>query len=197
MTPDRLDLIRDTIGELPATRRDRYVAVYELARPDAGLIAYDEALAAYFEGLIGSEIDKKRARSSANWLLNDVIGLQRSRSLPGEEFPVSADQVRELIDLVESGEMTGRAAKELLPQLTFGESVRDAAGRLSLLSMDDQDAVRTAARTAIEAFPAAVEDYRRGKTAAIGRLIGETIRNTGGRAKPDEVRAILVEELAR
>src|SRR4029078_9855937 len=90
MTPDRLDLIRDTIGELPATRRDRYVAVYELARPDAGLIAYDEPLAAYFEGLIGSEIDKKRARSSANWLLNDVIGLQRSRSLAREEFPVSA-----------------------------------------------------------------------------------------------------------
>ena len=139
----------------------------------------------------------KRARSSANWLLNDVIGLQRARSLPGEEFPVSADQVRELIDLVESGEMTGRAAKELLPQLALGESVRDAAGRLSLLSMDDQDAIRMAARTAIEAFPAAVEDYRRGKTAAIGRLIGETIRNTGGRAKPDDVRAILVEELAR
>jgi len=197
MTPDRLDLIRDTIGELPAARRDRYVAVYEISRADAGQIAYDEALAAYFEGLIGSDADKKRARSSANWLLNDVIGLQRARSLPGEEFPVSADQVRELIDLVESGEMTGRAAKELLPQLALGESVRDAAGRLSLLSMDDQDAIRMAARTAIEAFPAAVEDYRRGKTAAIGRLIGETIRNTGGRAKPDDVRAILVEELAR
>ena len=73
----------------------------------------------------------------------------------------------------------------------------EAAARLALLSLDDQDAVRAAAKSAIESFPAAVEDYRRGKTAAIGRLIGETIKNTGGRAKPDEVRAILIEELSR
>jgi aspartyl-tRNA(Asn)/glutamyl-tRNA(Gln) amidotransferase subunit B len=151
----------------------------------------------YLEGVLGPDADSKRARTSANWVLNDVLGLQRSRSMPGEDFPVSADQVRELIDLVESGEMTGRAAKELLPQLAFGEPVRDAAYRLSLLTLDDQDAVRSAARAAIEAFPAAVEDYRRGKTAAIGRLIGETIKNTGGRAKPDDVRAILTEELSR
>ena len=197
MTPDRLDLIRDTIGELPVARRDRYVAAYDIARADAGLIAYDEALANYFEGVLGPVADSKRARTSANWILNDVLGLQRSRSMPGEDFPVSADQVRELIDLVESGEITGRAAKELLPQLAFGEPVRDAANRLSLLSLNDQDAVRSAARAAIASFPAAVEDYRRGKTAAIGRLIGETIKNTGGRAKPDDVRAILTEELSR
>ena len=42
--------------------------------------------------------------------------------------------------------------------------------------MDDQDAIRCSGKDAIEAFPAAVADYRRGKTAAIGRLIGETIK---------------------
>jgi aspartyl-tRNA(Asn)/glutamyl-tRNA(Gln) amidotransferase subunit B len=128
-------------------------------------------------------------------VLNDVLGIQRARSMPADQFPVSAQQVRDLIDLVDNGEMSGRAAKELLPQLEMGEPVRDAAARLSLLSLDDTDAIRGAARAAIEAFPAAVEDYRRGKTAAIGRLIGETIRNTGGRANPDAVRAVLVEEL--
>jgi len=48
----------------------------------------------------------------------------------------------------------------------------------------------------MEAFPAAVRDYRGGKTAAIGRLIGETIRRTGGRANPDQVRRVLEEELS-
>jgi aspartyl-tRNA(Asn)/glutamyl-tRNA(Gln) amidotransferase subunit B len=196
MTPERLEIIRETIGELPVARRDRYMATYGLSRSDAGLLAYDEALANYFECSIGLNADVTRARTSANWVLNDVLGLQRSRALSSEQFPVSAEQVRELIDLVAAGEITGRAAKELLPQLALGEPVRDAASRLSLLSLDDQDAIRTAARTAIGAFPAAVEDYRRGKTAAIGRLIGETIRNTGGRAKPDDVRAILIEELS-
>jgi aspartyl-tRNA(Asn)/glutamyl-tRNA(Gln) amidotransferase subunit B len=47
----------------------------------------------------------------------------------------------------------------------------------------------------MEAFPAAVQDFRGGKRAAIGRLIGETIRRTGGRASPDQVRRVLEEEL--
>jgi Asp-tRNA(Asn)/Glu-tRNA(Gln) amidotransferase B subunit len=49
----------------------------------------------------------------------------------------------------------------------------------------------------MEAFPAAVRDFRGGKRAAIGRLIGETIRRTGGRASPDQVRRVLEEELSR
>ena len=48
-----------------------------------------------------------------------------------------------------------------------------------------------AARATLEAFPAAVADYQGGKKAAIGRLIGETIKRTGGRANPDQVRRIL------
>jgi aspartyl-tRNA(Asn)/glutamyl-tRNA(Gln) amidotransferase subunit B len=70
-----------------------------------------------------------------------------------------------------------------------------AAARLNLLVLDDDDAVRSAAREIIAAFPAAVNDFRGGKTAAIGRLIGETIRRTGGRASPDLVRRVLEEEL--
>jgi aspartyl-tRNA(Asn)/glutamyl-tRNA(Gln) amidotransferase subunit B len=72
-----------------------------------------------------------------------------------------------------------------------------AAGRLNLLVLGEDDAVRTAALETIDAFPAAADDYLGGKKAAIGRLIGETIRRTGGRANPDQVRQILEEELAK
>jgi aspartyl-tRNA(Asn)/glutamyl-tRNA(Gln) amidotransferase subunit B len=195
MTDARLAEIRAKIGELPVTRRDRYVAQYALALADAALIAHDESLAAWFDAAVGDRGDTKRAKTVANWLVNDVLGLQRSRALPAGSFPLSPGQVSDLIDLVDSSEITGRAAKELLPHLAYGEQVREAAVRLSLLSLDDAEAVRAAARTAISAFPAAVEDFRRGKTAAIGRLIGETIRITGGRANPDAVRAVLIEEL--
>jgi aspartyl-tRNA(Asn)/glutamyl-tRNA(Gln) amidotransferase subunit B len=55
--------------------------------------------------------------------------------------------------------------------------------------------VRDAATAAIEANPEVVADYRGGKKAAIGRLIGETMKRTGGRAKPDAVRSALMEIL--
>jgi aspartyl-tRNA(Asn)/glutamyl-tRNA(Gln) amidotransferase subunit B len=93
--------------------------------------------------------------------------------------------------------LTARAAKELLPQIAPGELPRVAAARLDLLVLDEEEVVRDAARETLAAFPAAAADYRGGKQAAIGRLIGETIRRTGGRASPDHVRRILEEELAR
>jgi aspartyl-tRNA(Asn)/glutamyl-tRNA(Gln) amidotransferase subunit B len=66
---------------------------------------------------------------------------------------------------------------------------------LNLLAMDDNDAVKQAAQAALDANPAAVADFRGGKQAAIGRLIGDTMKRTGGRAKPDDVRAALIELL--
>jgi aspartyl-tRNA(Asn)/glutamyl-tRNA(Gln) amidotransferase subunit B len=105
--------------------------------------------------------------------------------------------LRDLVDLVGSGAVTARAAKELLPEIGEGELPRDAAARMNLLALEDEDEVRQAAIDTIAAFPAAAADFRSGKQAAIGRLIGETIKRTGGRAKPDQVRAVLVEELGR
>jgi aspartyl-tRNA(Asn)/glutamyl-tRNA(Gln) amidotransferase subunit B len=132
---------------------------------------------------------------AANWIVNDLMGLQRARGLPPEQLPLSASQLNELLDALAAGALTARAVKELLPQIAEGESVLAAAGRLNLLVLDEEDAVRTAAREAMDAFPAAVADYQGGKSAAIGRLIGETIRRTGGRASPDQVRRVLEDEL--
>jgi Asp-tRNA(Asn)/Glu-tRNA(Gln) amidotransferase B subunit len=104
--------------------------------------------------------------------------------------------LQDLLDAVDVGKLTGRAAKELLPQIGEGEAVLSAAANLNLLVLDEEGAIRGAVLATMEAFPAAVDDFRSGKTAAIGRLIGETIRRTGGRASPDQVRRVLEEELS-
>ena len=105
-------------------------------------------------------------------------------------------QVSQLIAAVDAGSLTGRAAKELLPLLDDEGSVLDQASRHGLIALDDSEAIRTAARETMAAFPAAVADFQAGKQAAIGRLIGETIKRTGGRANPDTVRSILLEEMS-
>jgi Asp-tRNA(Asn)/Glu-tRNA(Gln) amidotransferase B subunit len=108
---------------------------------------------------------------------------------------LSSGQISELLELVRDGKLTARAAKDLLPQLELSETVMDAANRLQLLSLDNTDEVLAAARAVIAENPAPVADFRSGKQAAIGRLMGETMRKTGGRAKPDDVRAMLIKVL--
>jgi aspartyl-tRNA(Asn)/glutamyl-tRNA(Gln) amidotransferase subunit B len=138
-----------------------------------------------------------RPRIAANWIVNDLMGLQRERGLPPEQMPLTGPQLQDLLDALADGVLTARAAKELLPNIAPEESPRAAAARLNLLVLDEEETVRAAVRETMEAVPAAVADYRGGKKAAIGRLIGESIRRTGGRANPEQVRRVLEDELHR
>jgi aspartyl-tRNA(Asn)/glutamyl-tRNA(Gln) amidotransferase subunit B len=187
--------LRAQLPELPFVRRERFLHTLGLTAADAALLTSEHGLADYFERVLGPAPTAESAKTAANWTLNDVLGLQRERGL-GDEMPVTSDQLAALIALVGEGALTQRAAKELLPEIRPGEDVRAAAERCNLMTLDDDAALRAAVAETLSAFPEAVTDYRRGKTAAIGRLIGETIKRTGGRASPDAVRRLLVEALA-
>ena len=185
--------VRSRLPELPAARFQRFVSEYGLSPDDASTLTAEQKLADQYEEAVGGDLTS--AKSVANWVINDGLGLARARGLDADQLPFSAAQLRELMDAVAKNEITMRAARELLPQLEAGESPRAAARRLNLLSLDDSDALAAAVSATIAANPAAVADYRGGKKAAIGRLIGETIKATGGRANPDSVRALLIEAL--
>jgi len=196
LSADVVAEVRARLPELPRERADRFVERLSLARSDATVLTSERSLADYFEVVAGTESPPEAARSAANWIVNDILGLQRALGLAPDVLPVSSEQLRGLLSAVREGRLTLRAAKELLPQIEADESAITAAERLNLLTLDDDAELRRAAEETVAAFPAAVADYRNGKTAAIGRLIGETIKRTGGRASPDAVRRLLVELLA-
>jgi aspartyl-tRNA(Asn)/glutamyl-tRNA(Gln) amidotransferase subunit B len=187
--------IANRLPELPAQRRARLVKQYGIGESEAMLLTAERDVADFYESVATSD-GTDRPRLAANWIVNDLTGLQRARGLPPDQLPLTAQQLQDLLDALDAGELSGRAAKELLPQLGQGESVLAAAARLNLLVLGEEAVIREAVLVTMEAFPAAVRDYRGGKAAAIGRLIGETIRRTEGRANPDQVRRVLEEELA-
>ena len=186
--------IASRLPELPARRRARIAEQYGIGESEAALLTAEREVADFYESVAKND-GSDRARLAANWIVNDLTGLQRTRGLPPDRLPVSAQQLQDLLEALDAGKLSGRAAKELLPQLGEGEAVLTAAARLDLLVLGEEAAIREAVLATMEAFPAAVQDFRAGKTAAIGRLIGETIRRTGGRASPDQVRQVLEEEL--
>ena len=182
------------LPELPAKRRARLASEYGIGESEAAILTAERDIADFYESVVTSDAPD-RARVAANWIVNDLTGLQRARGLPPDRLPLTAQQLRDLVEALDAGQLSARAAKELLPQLGEGEAVLSAAARLNLLVLGEEAVIRDTVLETMAAFPAAVQDYRGGKTAAIGRLIGETIRRTGGRASPDQVRRVLEEEL--
>jgi aspartyl-tRNA(Asn)/glutamyl-tRNA(Gln) amidotransferase subunit B len=191
MKPADLDRLRQALPELPASRRRRFIDDLGLPESDAAVLTNERAIADVYEDVIAGK-DAGFARSAANWIVNDVLGLARSGGLPQDQLPLNAAQLRNLVESVEDGKLTVRVAKDVLPQVEGQELPLRVAERLNLLSMDDDDSVTKAAQEAIDANPDAVADYLGGKKAAVGRLIGETMKRTGGRAKPDAVRGALI-----
>ncbi|MCA9834591.1 MAG: Asp-tRNA(Asn)/Glu-tRNA(Gln) amidotransferase subunit GatB [Thermomicrobiales bacterium] len=184
--------ISTTVGELPVDRERRFVSTLGVSVADAAVLNSERGIADYFEAAVGENTSNGYPQQIANWLLNDVMGMAKARGMAADEFPITSDQLRELVDLVVGKKLTGTAAKSVLAGLNDGEAPTTAAERLNLLAMEDDGAVLAAAREAMEAQPAAVADYRSGKQAAIGRLMGETMKRTGGRASADDVRAALL-----
>ena len=195
ISQESISALRARLPEMPAMRRARFIQDYGLGEAEAVHLTAERDVADIYETVAASD-GRDRPRIAANWMVNDLAGLQRTRGLAPDQLPLTAQQLRELLDALDGGALTARAAKEVLPQIQPGESVVAAAERLNLLSLGEEDTVRDAVAATMAALPAAVADYRGGKTAAIGRLIGETIRRTGGRADPDQVRKLLLAALA-
>ena len=195
ISPEMVSMLRVRLPEMPAQRRTRLAEQYGIGELDAALLTAEREVADLYE-MVATTNGTERARQAANWILNDLTGLQRARGLPPEQLPLTAQQLQDLLDALDAGKLTGRAAKELVSQIGEGETVLTAAANLNLLILDEEDVIRSAVLETMEALPAAVSDFRGGKTAAIGRLIGESIRRTGGRASPDHVRRVLEEELS-
>lgn len=187
--------IRKGIGELPMARERRFVSELHLSASDAALLNSESWIADFYEETLGAKTSGKYPQLVANWLVNDVMGMTRGDDQETNKFSISSAQLRDLVNLVEAKKLTGSAAKSVLNGLEADEMPTAAAERLNLLAMDDDGAVKEAAQAAIDANPAAVADFHSGKQAAIGRLIGDTMKRTGGRAKPDDVRAALLELL--
>lgn len=187
--------LRKSVGELPMDRERRFVNELGLSAADAATLNMEASIADYYESALAGRTDRKSAQTVANWVVNDVMGLAKARGLSADHMPISAEQLHELVQLVESNKLTGTAAKSVLAGLEENETATAAAERLNLLALEDDGAVVDAAREVLEANPAAVADFKSGKQAAIGRLIGETMKRTGGRAKPDAVRAALLDLL--
>jgi aspartyl-tRNA(Asn)/glutamyl-tRNA(Gln) amidotransferase subunit B len=192
---ERVSQVLETLPELPTARRTRFISEYAMSTGDADTLTAERGIADVFEKAISGVSSADAIRATINWTVNDILGLSRARNLPVDTLALDARQIRDLVSLISSGDLTARSAKGLLPELQPGELPGDAAGRLNLLATGDSDELALAAKSAIEDNPAVVQDYLGGKQAAIGRLIGDVMKRTGGRARPDAVRQALLTQL--
>jgi aspartyl-tRNA(Asn)/glutamyl-tRNA(Gln) amidotransferase subunit B len=173
-----IEALRMRLPELPDTRRARYMTSFGLSAYDAEQLSTDLATAKKFEDTVSEGVDAKKA---ANLILN----VERSLPPGSRSFEVPPHQRAQLIRLVEDGTLSGTSIPQVLARMyETGLEPRAVVDELGLRQVSDASALEAAVRSAIEANPAAVADYRAGKATAINFLKGQVMRATRGTANP-------------
>ena len=188
---ERTRRIAATMPELPAARARRYQDL-GLRSQEARILAYDVDMAALFDAALESVPD--HARALANWLTIEVVGLLAAEGRTLAQARVPADGLAELVALVEDGRVSGRAAKDLLPEVIAGAEPAKLVAERGLEQVSDESALLSVVDDVIAANPALVERVRVNPK-ALNALLGEVMRATRGTAKADLVRSLLEERL--
>ncbi|WP_428940493.1 Asp-tRNA(Asn)/Glu-tRNA(Gln) amidotransferase subunit GatB [Fontivita pretiosa] len=170
--------LRSQVGELPAARRRRYVETLGLSPADAAILAGDRATGDFFEAMIAAGASPRRA---GNLVINVLATIANERGVKIPELAVDAARVAKVAAMIDANQIAAASALPLLRELSqTAEDVETAAQRLGLVQSSDTAAIDAAIDAVLAQNPKPVQDYKAGKQAAMGALVGLVMKSTRG-----------------
>ncbi len=194
ITDAQLEEWAKQLPELPAQKRTRYETEYSLSAYDARVLCDDRDVAQYFEDVVAGGAT---AKGAANWITQDIAAyLNSNLDLDITKIALKSEMLAELITLIEKGTISGKIAKEILPELLEkGGSPKQIVETKGLISISDPDELSKIIDEVISANPDKLEQFRAGKTKLQGFFVGQIMKQTGGRAEPKLANKILNQKL--
>jgi len=189
-----LDSVRQTMPELPAGRRLRYMERFLLPGALASSIAEDPDVARYFEAVVQTGAE---ARLVANWLINEVSAALNENELDITRCPVPAAQLGQLIIRISDNTLSSKTAKGVFEKLwnqpgeTALRDVDEIIESAGLRQMDDRAALASIVQAVIDSNPEQAAQFKGGKTKMLGFFVGQVMQRTKGTANPKTVNELL------
>jgi aspartyl-tRNA(Asn)/glutamyl-tRNA(Gln) amidotransferase subunit B len=196
LTEDMIERVRAAMPELPQARLRRFTEQLALSAATAGVLTGERELADYFERAI-ENASPALVKQTANWIAGTTSAKLNERGIGIGQAPVSAAQLRRLMERVADGTISGKMAKEVDDAMWAGEGDADAIiEKRGLRQVSDAGAIEKLVDEVLAKNAKQVEDYRAGKEKAFNSLVGQVMKATQGKANPAQVNEILRRKLA-
>jgi aspartyl-tRNA(Asn)/glutamyl-tRNA(Gln) amidotransferase subunit B len=181
--------------ELAEKKRYRYVHQFALSEYDARLLTQDVFMAEYFDQLVTIGTHYKLF---ANWLLVDVNAYLNKHNAHFSQFPISPNYFAELMTLIDQGTVSNKQAKELFEKLVEKpQSPLALATSLNMLQISDPGYIQEQIDAVLKDFPQSIVDFKEGKDRAVGFLMGQILKRTGGKVNPGLTNQLLIQTLKK
>jgi aspartyl-tRNA(Asn)/glutamyl-tRNA(Gln) amidotransferase subunit B len=194
---DWVSSVRRSMTELPEARRQRLTAVYALTDYDAGVLTMTRALAEFFDEAARLSGQPKAA---ANWIMGDLLRFFKDSQVDLKNLtssPVSPKMLADMILLVENGTISGKIAKTVMEEMyKSGKTADVIVKEKGLVQISSSGELESIVDSIVAQHADAVGQYRSGKQASLGFLVGQVMKATQGRANPQTVNELLRKRLA-
>jgi aspartyl-tRNA(Asn)/glutamyl-tRNA(Gln) amidotransferase subunit B len=195
-----IDLSKDFIANaisnslpLATSKRSKYQTQFALSEYDAMQLTQDVYISEYFDQLtsIGNHY-----KLYANWLLGDIASYLNKQNLTMIQFPIQAHAIAELMSMIAKGDLSNKQAKELFElMLKNSGHPRQLAEKMNMLQISDEAYITQQVQEVLTANPQSIIDFQQGKDRAVGFLIGQIMKKTGGKVNPSLTNQILMKLL--
>jgi len=191
LTPEFVAEQQSLLPELPAAKRERFVAQYGLPQQDAAVLTAGRAVADYYEGVVHAGAE---AKAAANWVMGEVLADAKDHA---EALRVPAGSLAQLIGLVKGGTLSHQAGKRVFSELANrGGDPRTIAEALGVIQVADSTVVAAWVTEVLGAHPTEVGRFKSGETKLMAFFVGQVMKASKGKADPKLAQRVLEERLA-
>ena len=190
-TDDFVDEIKKTLPELPDVRRKRFIQEYGLSSYDSNILVSEKETADYFE----EAIKNSNPKLVCNWVIGELFSVLNKMNKSIENCPIKAKDLGELINLIDNETITGRIAKDVFEiMLDTGNDPISIVESNNMKQVNNSSEIEAIIDKIIESNPDQVNALSE-KPNLIGWFVGQTMKETGGKANPKTVNEILNKKL--
>jgi len=180
-----IDEIKRNLPELPEARRKRFIKDYQIPEYDAEILTSSKALGDYYEKAASSYSNRKVL---SNWIMGELIRYLNEKKIEMYESPISPEKLVGMLKLIDEGVISGKMAKNLFEKMfKTGKDASQIVKESGITQITDENELFEVIDNVIKENPKSVDDFNEGKEKALNFLVGQVMRYTKGRAKPDFV----------
>ena len=194
LSDEYIENIRKNLPELPESRKARYLSEYGLTEKEANILTGSKYLSNLFEktsSICGN------TKAVSNWLLSDVSRILNEQELEPDQIPFAPEALAELITLIDKGTISSAIAKKVIeemfitPEKMPGKIIEEKGW----IQISDEGAIKEVVVKILSENAQSVEDFKAGKDRALGFLVGQAMKETKGKANPQMLNKMFVEEM--
>ena len=197
LSDEYIENIKNSLPELPESRKARYMSDFGLSEKDANLLTASKYLSNIFED---AEKICNNAKACANWLLSDISRIVNENEMEPSQIPFTGKELASLVSLIDKGTISSAIGKKVVEEL-FNYSKEDMKDPEEIIKekgwiqISDEGAIKEVVLKILEANPQSVADYKAGKDRALKFLLGQAMKETRGQANPQLLNKLFIEEL--